>query len=133
MTAKHHQAFEEIKGTISEEVVLAYPVYRELFEIYTDASTRQLGEVITQNGRPIAFFSRQLSSPQTKYSVAEQELLSIVECLKEFKGMLWGQKIKVYPDHQNLVRDALGFTSDRVYRWRLVLEEFGPEIVYIHT
>ena len=91
-----------------------YPIYGELFEIYTDASTRQLGAVITQNGRPIAFFSRKLSSPQTKYSVTEQELLSIVECLKEFKGMLWGQKIKVYTDHKNLVQDALGFTSDRV-------------------
>ena len=46
--------------------------------------------------------------------------------------MLWGQKIRVYTDHQNLVRDALGLTSDRVYRWRLILEEYGPEIVYIH-
>ena len=90
-----------------------YPIYGELFEIYTDASTRQLGAVITQNGRPIAFFSRKLSSPQTKYSVTEQELLSIVECLKEFKGMLWGQKIKVYTDHQNLVREALGLTYVR--------------------
>ena len=106
-------------------------MYGELFEIYTDASTKQLGAVITQNGRPIAFFSRKLSSPQTKYSVTEQELLSIVERLKEFKGMLWGHKIKVYTDHQNLVRDALGLTSDRVYRWRLVLEEYGPDIVYM--
>ena len=45
--------------------------------------------------------------------------------------MLWGQPIKVYTDHKNLIRDALGLTSDRVYRWRLLLEEYGPEIVYI--
>ena len=45
--------------------------------------------------------------------------------------MLWGQRIKIYTDHQNLVRDALGMTSNRVYRWRLILEEYGPEIVYI--
>ena len=45
--------------------------------------------------------------------------------------MLWGQKLVVYTDHQNLMRDALGLTSDRVYRWRLILEEYGPEIVYI--
>ena len=45
--------------------------------------------------------------------------------------MLWGQEIKVFTDHKNLTRDALGSTSDRVYRWRLLLEEFGPEIVYI--
>ncbi len=45
--------------------------------------------------------------------------------------MLWGQSIKVYTDHANLIRDALGMTSNRVYRWRLLLEEYGPEIVYI--
>ena len=45
--------------------------------------------------------------------------------------MLWGQRLKVFTDHKNLVRDALGMTSDRVYRWRLILEEYGPEIVYI--
>jgi hypothetical protein len=42
-----------------------------------------------------------------------------------------GVEIKVYIDHQNLMRDALGLNSDRVYRWRLLLEEYGPEIVYI--
>ncbi len=45
--------------------------------------------------------------------------------------MLWGQDIKVYTDHKNLTRDALGLTSDRVYRWRLLLEEYATEIIYI--
>ncbi len=45
--------------------------------------------------------------------------------------MLWGQTIEVYTDHKNLARDALGLTSDRVYCWWLLLEEFAPEIVYI--
>jgi hypothetical protein len=45
----------------------------------------------------------------------ETELLAIVETLKEFKGMLWGQLIKVYTDLKNLIQDALGLTSDRVY------------------
>ena len=63
--------------------------------------------------------------------MTEQELLAIVETLKEFKGMLWGQTITVYTDHKNLMQDALGLTSDQVYRWRLLLEEYGPTIVYI--
>jgi hypothetical protein len=45
--------------------------------------------------------------------------------------MLWGQKIKAFTDHANLMRDALGLTLDHVYRWRLLLEEYEPEIVYI--
>jgi hypothetical protein len=54
-----------------------------------------------------------------------------LETLKEFKGMLWGQDIKVYTDHKNLTRDSLGLTSDRVYHWWLLLEEYAPEIINI--
>jgi hypothetical protein len=54
-----------------------------------------------------------------------------VETPKEFKGMLWGQDIKVYTDHKKLTRDGLGFTSDTVYHWRLLLEEYAPEIKYV--
>ncbi len=68
---------------------------------------------------------------QHKYSVTKIELLAIVKTLKEFKGMLWGKNIKVFTDHANLMRVALGLTSDRVYQWRLLLEEYGPKIVYI--
>ncbi len=127
----HQQAFDNVKATIAKETVLAYLDFLKPFEIYTDTSSAQLGAVITQDNRPIAFFSRKLSKMQQKYSVTNIELLAIVETLKEFKGMLWGQDIKVYTDHKNLTRDALGLTSNRVYRWRLLLEENAPEIIYI--
>ncbi len=45
----------------------------------------QLGAVITQDNRPIVFFSRKLSKMQTKYSVTEIKLLAIVETLKDFE------------------------------------------------
>jgi hypothetical protein len=128
----HQRAFNHIKATIAREVVLTYLDFSKVFEIYTDASSKQLGAVtITQKNRPIAFFSRKLSTTQCKYSVTEIELLGIVETLKKFKGMLWGQSIKVYTDHANLIRDALGMTLDPVYQYQLLLEEYGPKIVYI--
>ena len=77
-----------IKATIAQDVVLAYPDYSQPFEIYTDASATQLGAVITQNNRPLAFFSRKLSDTQKQYSVTKIKLLAIVETLKEFKGVL---------------------------------------------
>ncbi len=125
----HQQAFDDVKAAIAKETVLAYSDFSKPFDIYTDASSTQLGAVITQDNRPIAFFSRKLSKKQQKYSVTEIELLAIVETPKEFKGMLWGKDIKVYTDHKNLTRDTLGLTSDRVYRWWLLLEEYAPEII----
>ncbi len=127
----HQQAFDNVKAAIAKETVLAYLDFSKPFKIFTDTSSMQLGAMITQNNRPIAFFSRKLSKAQQKYSVTEIELLAIVETIKEFKGMLWGQDIKVYTDHKNLTRDALGLTFDRVYHWRLLLEEYAPQIIYI--
>jgi hypothetical protein len=127
----HQQAFDLVKTTLARDVMLAYPDYSEVFEIYADASKTQIGSVITQNNRPLAFFSRKLSDAQMRYNVTEKELLAIVETLKEFKGMLWGQSIVVYTDHKNLIQDALRLTSDRFYCWRLLLKEYSPEIIYI--
>ncbi len=112
----HQRAFDHVKAKIIKDVVLAYPDFRKVFEIYTDASSKQLGAVITQDNRPIAFFGWKLSDTQHKYSITKIELLAIVETLKEFQGMLWGQQIKVFTDHANLMRDALGLTLDQVYQ-----------------
>ena len=128
---EHKAAFQKIKKIIARDVVLAYPDYSKKFVIYTDASTRQLGGCITQDNRPIAFFSRKLTKAQEKYTVTELELLSIVETLKEFKGMLLGYEIQVMTDHINLTSKNLGLDSDRVLRWRLLLNEFDVKIDYI--
>ena len=51
------KAFDDMKATIAKDVVLAYPDYSREFEIYTDASSNQLGSVITQGNRPLAFLA----------------------------------------------------------------------------
>jgi hypothetical protein len=74
----HQIAFDNVKANIIKEVVLVYPDFLKPFEIYTDVSTKQLGAVITQENRSIAFFSRILSDAQSKYTVTKLELLAIV-------------------------------------------------------
>jgi hypothetical protein len=57
----YQRAFDHVKAAIAKEVVLAYPDYSKVFEIYTDAFSKQPGAVITQDNRPITFFSWRLS------------------------------------------------------------------------
>ena len=59
--AIHQQEFDNVKATIAQDVILAYPDYTQGFEDYTDRSKLQLGAVITQANMPLAFFGRKLS------------------------------------------------------------------------
>ena len=126
----HQEASKRIKQVIGKAVTLAYPYFNETFDIYTDSSDKQLGRVITQKGRPLAFYSRKLRGAQLSYTVTKKELLGAVETLKEFQGILHGHRIRVYTDHKNLEYRNSTATSQRAMRWRVLLEEFGPEIVY---
>ena len=128
-TAVHDKAFEQMKSQIAKDTLLAFPDFNKPFVIHTDASKIQLGACISQEGKPIAFYSRKLNPAQTRYTTTERELLSIVETLKEFRNILLGQQITIHTDHQNLTYKQ--FTSDRVLRWRLYIEEYSPKILYI--
>ena len=89
------KAFKEAKKILCKETLLAFPVFDKPFTIHTDASHRQLGAVISQDGHPIAFYSRKLNDAQTRYTTTERELLSIVETLKEFRLTVFCRTIVV--------------------------------------
>jgi hypothetical protein len=89
-TPECENAFETIKRLIARDTLLAYPDFNKKFTIHTDASDFQLGAVISQEGKPLAFYSRKLTSAQRNYTTSEKELLSIVETLKEFRSILLG-------------------------------------------
>jgi hypothetical protein len=128
-TNVERKAFNDIKKIISRETLLSYPDFNKPFVIHTDASHTQLGAVIFQNNKPIAFYSRKLNPAQTRYTTTERELLSIVETLKEFRCILLGQQIQIHTDHKNLTYK--NFNTERVMRWQLILEEYSPELLYI--
>ena len=128
-TDLEQNAFDTMKRILAREVLLSFPDFNKPFHIHTDASKIQLGAVISQNDKPIAFYSRKLNPAQTRYTTTERELLSIVEVLKEFRNILLGQELIVHTDHENLTYKNL--TSERVMRWRLYIEEYSPDLRYI--
>ena len=117
---KHQKCFDAIKRMIGREVLLAYPEFNAPFEIYTDASKLQIGAVISQKGKPIAFYSRKMNSAQQNYTTTEKEIFSIVATLKEFHNNLLGHQITVYTDHKNLTYKM--FNTEHVMRWCLILD-----------
>ena len=87
------------------------------FTVHIDAYDKQLGAVISQNNKPIAFFYRKLSKPQLNYTTTEKEIIVIVGCLNQFRGIVFGYKINVFLYHKNLVYVATMSESQRVMRW----------------
>ena len=87
---EHQKCFDAIKRVIGRELMLAYPDFNAPFEINTDAYKIQIGAVISQKGKPIAFYSQNMNSFQQNYTTTEKELLSIVATLKEFRNIILG-------------------------------------------
>ena len=124
------KAFDDtMKHIISRETLLAYPNSNKHFIIRTDSIHNQFGADISQDNKPITFYSRKLNPTQTQDTVTECELNSIVKTLKEFRNILHGQQIKVYTDYKKLT--YVNFNVERVMRWRHIIEEYSPELIYL--
>ena len=96
---------------------MSYPDWTIPFKVHTDASDKQLGAVISQNNKPIEFLSRRLINPKHNYTTTENEILAIVECYKQFHGILFGCEINLSLDRKNLVYAKTMSESQGVMRW----------------
>eukprot|EP00957_Ditylum_brightwellii_P143017 10897260-Ditylum_brightwellii.AAC.1 len=93
-TSVKQKAFKQAKKIVCQEMLLEYPDFSIPFEVHQDASDTQLGAVISQCRVHVAFYSCKLNSTQKNHTTIEQELLAVVETLKEFKNILLGLQIR---------------------------------------
>ena len=119
----------ELKKLVPRKTLFSYSNFNKSFVIHTNASKLQLGAVISQDNKHIAFYSRKLNWAEVNYTTTGRELLSMVETLNVFRNLLQGQQITVYTDNKNLTYKT--FQTILVMRWRLILEEYSPELIYI--
>ena len=108
-TTECQQAFDDLKTRFTSGPVLVMPDQMKPFQIKCDASKYVLGAVLTQldsNGdrHPCAFISKTFSPAQRNYKIYDQELLAIIQALKEWRHYNQGSPHTtiVFSDHKNL-------------------------------
>lgn len=122
---EHEEAFEHIKQMIAKDVVLQYPDMNAPFTVISDASLHGTGAVLLQNDRPVAFTSRKFSNAEKNYTTGEQELLGVINALKEWRCYLEGPQITLVTDHHPLIYlQTQNTLSRRQTRWLEFLQRF---------
>jgi hypothetical protein len=130
-TQKCQEAFEALKEKLTTTPVLVLPDVHKPFSMYCDACYKGLGCVLMQEGRVVAYSSRQLKVHEKNYPIHDLELAAVVHALKTWMHYLFGQKCDVYTDHKSL---KYIFTQSelnmRQRRWLELIKDYELEIHY---
>ncbi|XP_052187885.1 uncharacterized protein LOC127798391 [Diospyros lotus] len=125
------ESFQTFKDKLTTAPVLAMPNGSRRFMVYTDASRNDLGCVLMQHGRVIAYGSRQLKNHERNYPTHDLELVAVVFALKIWRHYLYGEKFKIFTDHKSL---QYVFSQKelnmRQRRWMELLEDYNCTIQY---
>ncbi|XP_058766993.1 uncharacterized protein LOC131640630 [Vicia villosa] len=124
-------AFTNLKRKMTDMPVLALPNFTKDFNIDTDASGVAIGAVLSQEGHPIAFFSKKMCPRMQAASVYVREMFAITESVKKWRQYLIGHKFHIYTDQKSL-RDLLlqRIQTPEQQRWTAKLQGFDFEISY---
>jgi ribonuclease HI len=130
-TQKCQEAFEALKEKLTIAPVLVLPDVHKPFSVYCNASYIGLGCVLMQEGRVVAYSSRQLKVHEKNYPIHDLELAAVVHALKTWRHYLYGQKCDVYTDHKRLkyIFTQLELNM-RQRRWLELIKDYELEIHY---
>ena len=96
------KAFDKVKANITETPVLAHFDPNKQLVLQSDSITSGLGGTIMQDGRPIEYASRALTSSEQNWAQIEKETLSVIFGLERFDQYTYGRKVVVHNDHHPL-------------------------------
>ena len=136
---QQEEAFNRLKKHLVSEPILKAPDFARTWFIVTDACdigiAAWLGQKYEGKIQPVAYFSRQMrkSEEKIKRDPMEQECLGIVEALKKFRPLIWGQRIVILSDNSALtwLFNKCTYKSPRLTRWALCVQSFSAEILHL--
>lgn len=122
-TDQIQSVFTHLKEALSTAPVLILPDFTQPFTVETDASGVGMGTILSQRGRPIAFFSKPFSPKLLHASTYVWELCAITTAVKKWRQYLLGQRFTILTDHQSLkelLTQAIQTPEQHVYLARLL-------------
>ena len=128
------EAFNHLKSVITSAPALAYFDNTKETVLNVDASIKGLGAVIMQDGKPVAFGSKTLTSCERRYANIERELLAIVWGAQKFHTYVYGRSVIVETDHkplESIFRKPLNDAPPRLQRMLLKLTKYDLDVRYV--
>jgi len=86
-TAEGEENFQLLKKKVTEKPVLVLPDFNKPFQVKCDASGEAIGVVLSQDDRPVAYFSEKLNDTKKKYSSYDKEFYAVVWALKKVETL----------------------------------------------
>lgn len=137
-TSEMRKAFHLTKDALAHATMLVHPRNNAVLALTVDASDVAVGGVLEQEvagkWQPLAFFSRQLRTPEQKYSAFDRELLALYLAIRHFRYMLEGRPFKAFTDHKPLTFAFAKISdpwSSRQQRHLSYISEFTTDIHHV--
>lgn len=133
--SSQEEAFQAIKSMISSAPLLKHYDVASETTIQCDASESGLGATLLQEGQPVAFASRSLSTVERQYDQIEKECLAIVFACSRFNQYLHGRELTtVETDHKPLVpifQKSIHSAPKRLQKMLLRLQRYNLNVTYL--
>nr|GEW44712.1 hypothetical protein [Tanacetum cinerariifolium] len=101
-TKEAELAFQVVKEKFTTALILVLPDSFNVFELNTDASKVAIGGVLSQVGRPVAYFSEKLTEPKSRYTTYDLEFYAVVQAVKHWLHYLFHKESVLFTDHDSL-------------------------------
>ena len=96
------KAFQELKRRLTSAHIMIVPEHGQRYTVYCDTSRDELGCVLMQSERVVAYGSKQLKNHEQNYPTHDLKLAAIVFALKIWRHYLYGEQFEVFSDHKSL-------------------------------
>lgn len=124
-TKEPNAAFEDIKARLVSARILAIPDFSRVFELHCDTCKFGIGAVLSQQGRPVAFFSEKIAGSRAHYSIDDVKFYAIVQAIKHWRHYLFHQEFILFTDHDALKHlGSQDKISARHVSWMAYLQQF---------